>query len=139
MVYRIFFLLSYFYISLNYCDAQQKKIELNEVVLNEKSLPSIEINGKEYSFKGRDDLVKGIFKSKFWIDDIYIKLDLVEFYNETKIVYEIQGKIKVFIDDREILKNNSFKKIKAIKELNRRIKHFSFQREKNETLIKIKT
>ena len=139
MVFRISFLLLYFYITLNHCNAQQKEIVLNEVELIEKSLPSIEIRGKEYSFKRRDDLVKKIFKSRFWINDIYIKLDLIEFSNKTKIVYEIQGKIKVFIDGYEILKNNSYKKLKAIKDLNRRIKHFSFQREKNETLIKIKT
>ena len=139
MVFRISFLLLYFYITLNHCNAQQEKIVLNEVELIEKALPSIEIRGKKYTFKGRDYLVKKIFKSRFWIDDIYIKLDLVEFSNETKIVYEIQGKIKVFIDGYEILKNNSYKKLKAIKDLNRRIKHFSFQREKNETLIKIKT
>ena len=139
MVFRIFFLLLYFYISLNHSSAQQKEIVLKEVELIEKSLPSIEISGKKYSFKERDDLVKKILKSRFWIDDIYIRLDLVEFVNETKIVYEIQGKIKVFIDGYEILKNNSYKKLKAIKDLNRRIKHFSFQREKNETLIKIKT
>ena len=139
MVFRIFFLLLCFYISLNHCDAQYEEIVLDEVELIKKSLPSIEIRGKEYSFKGRDDLVKKIFKSRFWIDDIYIKLDLLEFSNETKIVYEIQGKIKVFIDGYEILKNNSYKKLKAIKDLNRRIKHFSFQREKNETLVKIKT
>ena len=139
MVFRIFFLLLYFYISLNHSSAQQKEIVLKEVELIEKSLPSIEISGKKYSFKERDDLVKKILKSRFWIDDIYIRLDLVEFVNETKIVYEIQGKIKVFIDGYEILKNNSYKKLKAIKDLNRRIKHFSFQREKNATLIKIKT
>ena len=139
MVFRISFLLLCFYITLNHCNAQQKEIALNEVELIEKSLPSIEIRGKEYSFKRRDDLVKKIFKSRFWINDIYIKLDLIEFSNQTKIVYEIQGKIKVFIDGYEILKNNSYKKLKAIKDLNRRIKHFSFQREKNETLIKIKT
>ena len=139
MVFRISFLLLHFYITLNHCNAQQEEIVLNEVELIEKSLPSIEIRGKEYSFKRRDDLVKKILKSRFWIDDIYIKLDLVEFSNETKIVYEIQGKIKVFIDGYEILKNNSYKKLKAIKDLNRRIKHFSFQREKNATLIKIKT
>ena len=139
MVFRIFFFIVMFYISLNHCDAQQEEIVLDEVELIKKSLPSIEIRGKEYSFKGRDDLVKKIFKSRFWIDDIYIKLDLVEFSNKTKIVYVIQGKIKVFIDGYEILKNNSYKKLKAIKDLNRRIKHFSFQREKNETLVKIKT
>ncbi len=139
MVFRISFLLLCFYITLNHCNAQQEEIVLNEVELIEKSLPSIEIRGKEYSFKRRDDLVKKIFKSRFWINDIYIKLDLIEFSNQTKIVYEIQGKIKVFIDGYEILKNNSYKKLKAIKDLNRRIKHFSFQREKNETLIKIKT
>ena len=139
MVFKNIFLLLCFYITLIHCNAQQEEIVLNEVELIEKSLPSIEIRGKEYSFKRRDDLVKKIFKSRFWIDDIYIKLDLVEFSNETKIVYEIQGKIKVFIDGYEILKNNSYKKLKAIKDLNRRIKHFSFQREKNETLIKIKT
>lgn len=139
MVFRIFFLLLYFYISLNHSSAQQKEIVLKEVELIEKSLPSIEISGKKYSFKERDDLVKKILKSRFWIDDIYIRLDLVEFVNETKIVYEIQGKIKVFIDGYEILKNNSYKKLKAIKDLNRRIKHFSFQREKNEILIRIKT
>ena len=49
------------------------------------------------------------------------------------------GKIKVFIDGYEILKNNSCKKLKAIKDLNRKIKQFSFQKGKNETLIKIKT
>ena len=139
MAIRISFLLLYFYINSNHCNAQQEEIVLDEVELNEKSLPSIEIRGKEYSFKGRDYLVKKIFKSKFWIDDVYIKLDLVEFSNETKIVYEIQGKIKVFIDGYEILKNNPYKKLKAIKDLNRRIKHFSFHREKNNTLIKIKT
>jgi hypothetical protein len=139
MVFKNIFLLLCFYITLIHCNAQQEEIVLNEVELIEKSFPSIEIRGKEYSFKRRDDLVKKIFKSRFWIDDIYIKLDLVEFSNENKIVYEIQGKIKVFIDGYEILKNNSYKKLKAIKDLNRRIKHFSFQREKNETLIKIKT
>ena len=73
MVFKNIFLLLCFYITLIHCNAQQEEIVLNEVELIEKSFPSIEIRGKEYSFKRRDDLVKKIFKSRFWIDDIYIK------------------------------------------------------------------
>tara|TARA_B100000886_G_scaffold189452_1_gene130324 strand:+ start:584 stop:832 length:249 start_codon:yes stop_codon:yes gene_type:complete len=78
MAFRIIFLMLYFFIAVYHFNAQQGEIVLNEVELIDKSLPSIEIGEKEYSFKGRDNLVKKILKSRFWINDIYIKLDLIE-------------------------------------------------------------
>ena len=139
MGFRIFFIMLFYYFSFYQCNAQQKYIKLDEVEVIEKSLPIIEIEGKEYSFKERDFLVKRILKYWFRPKIFYMKLDLLEFTDKQKFFYEIDGNVKVFIDGSKIFKKNKYKSLKAIKDLNNRIKHISIQKEKNETIIKIKT
>lgn len=139
MGFRIFFIMLFYYFSFYQCNAQQKYIKLDEVEVIEKSLPIIEIEGKEYSFKERDFLVKRVLKYWFRPKIFYMKLDLLEFTDKRKIFYEIEGNVKVFIDGSKIFKKNKYKSLKAIKDLNGRIKHISIQKEKNETIIKIKT
>tara|TARA_B100001094_G_C18021991_1_gene715616 strand:+ start:497 stop:892 length:396 start_codon:yes stop_codon:yes gene_type:complete len=129
----------FYYFSFYQCNAQQKYIKLDEVEVIEKLLPIIEIEGKEYSFKERDFLVKRVLKYWFRPKIFYMKLDLLEFTDKRKFFYEIEGNVKVFIDGSEIFKKNKYKSLKAIKDLNSRIKHISIQKEKNETIIKIKT
>ena len=139
MGFRIFFIMLFYYFSFYQCNAQQKYIKLDEVEVIEKSLPIIEIEGKEYSFKERDFLVKRVLKYWFRPKIFYMKLDLLEFTDKRKFFYEIEGNVKVFIDGSEIFKKNKYKSLKAIKDLNGRIKHISIQKEKNEIIIKIKT
>ena len=139
MGFRIFFIMLFYYFSFYQCNAQQKYIKLDEVEVIEKSLPIIEIEGKEYSFKERDFLVKRVLKYWFRSKIFYLKLDLLEFTDKRKFFYEIEGNVKVFIDGSEIFKKNKYKSLKAIKDLNGRIKHISIQKEKNEIIIKIKT
>lgn len=139
MGFRIFFIMLFYYFSFYQCNAQQKYIKLDEVEVIEKSLPIIEIEGKEYSFKERDFLVKRVLKYWFRPKIFYMKLDLLEFTDKRKFFYEIEGNVKVFIDGSKIFKKNKYKSLKAIKNLNSRIKHISIQKEKNETIIKIKT
>lgn len=139
MGFRIFFIMLFYYFSFYQCNAQQKYIKLDEVEVIEKSLPIIEIEGKEYSFKERDFLVKRVLKYWFRSKIFYLKLDLLEFTDKRKFFYEIEGNVKVFIDGSKIFKKNKYKSLKAIKDLNSRIKHISIQKEKNETIIKIKT
>ncbi len=139
MGFRIFFIMLFYYFSFYQCNAQQKYIKLDEVEVIEKLLPIIEIEGKEYSFKERDFLVKRVLKYWFRPKIFYMKLDLLEFTDKRKFFYEIEGNVKVFIDGSEIFKKNKYKSLKAIKDLNSRIKHISIQKEKNETIIKIKT
>ena len=139
MGFRIFFIMLFYYFSFYQCNAQQKYIKLDEVEVIEKSLPIIEIEGKEYSFKERDFLVKRVLKYWFRPKIFYMKLDLLEFTDKRKFFYEIEGNVKVFIDGSKIFKKNKYKSLKAIKDLNGRIKHISIQKEKNETIIKIKT
>jgi len=136
---KISFLFCIIIFSFHQCKAQQKYIRLNEVEVIEKSLPIIEIEGKKYSFKERDFLVKRILKYWFRPKTFYIKLDLLEFTGKRKFFYEIEGNVKVFIDGSEIFKKNKYKRLKAIKNLITRIKHINIQKEKNETIIKIKT
>ena len=139
MGFRIFFIMLFYYFSFYQCNAQQKYIKLDEVEVIEKSLPIIEIEGKEYSFKERDFLVKRVLKYWFRPKIFYMKIDLLEFTDKRKFFYEIEGNVKVFIDGSIIFKKNKYKSLKAIKDLNSRIKHISIQKEKNETIIKIKT
>ena len=139
MGFRIFFIMLFYYFSFYKCNAQQKYIKLDEVEVIEKSLPIIEIEGKEYSFKERDFLVKRVLKYWFRSKIFYLKLDLLEFTDKRKFFYEIEGNVKVFIDGSKIFKKNKYKSLKAIKDLNSRIKHISIQKEKNETIITIKT
>ena len=135
----MFFIMLFYYFSFYQCNAQAKYIKLDEVEVIEKSLPIIEIEGKEYSFKERDFLVKRVLKYWFRPKIFYMKLDLLEFTDKRKFFYEIEGNVKVFIDGSKIFKKNKYKSLKAIKDLNSRIKHISIQKEKNETIIKIKT
>ncbi|MAD12565.1 MAG: hypothetical protein P8J67_02005 [Flavobacteriaceae bacterium] len=139
MGFRIFFIMLFYYLSFYQCNAQPKYIKLDEVEVIEKSLPIIEIEGKEYSFKERDFLVKRVLKYWFRPKIFYMKLDLLEFTDKRKFCYEIEGNVKVFIDGSKISKKNKYKSLKAIQYLNSRIKHISIQKEKNETIIKIKT
>lgn len=128
-----------FCVSFFSCIAQGKQIRLNEVELVKKALPIIVVDRNQYSFRNRDFFIKTVLKSRFWEKRFYLKMDLSSFSTDSLLSYEIEGKVKAFIDGIELDRNHQFKKKKVIQVLNERIVHVSVSKFstvlKNESII----
>ena len=119
--------------------AQKGKIHLKEVEVTERSLPILEIDGREYSFRESNYFVRMILKSRFWHKSFYIKIDLASFYVDSTAVYEMEGKTKVFIDHQEIAKKHPYKSKKSIQRLSKKVHKIRVTKEKTGGVITILT
>ena len=122
-----------------FVSAQGRKIALREVAVFEKALPTIAVDGALYSFRERDFFVKMVLKSRFWQKSFYIRMDLVSFYSDQTLRYEIAGKTKVFINDAILGRKHAFKKKKVIQALNNSIENIRIYQKNQNREIYINT
>ena len=59
------------------------KIDLRNVNVGTKRLPTIFLFGEEYTARNRDDLLRGILKSQFYRPDLNIIINLEEFISKS--------------------------------------------------------
>lgn len=136
---KIGVLLWLFCLSLTSSFAQKGKIHLKEVEVTERSLPILEIKGREYSFRESDYFLRMILKSRFWQKSFYMKIDLASFYVDSTAVFEMEGKTKVFIDQKEMLKKHPYRRKKSIQRLSKKVYKISISKEETEGVIAILT
>ena len=55
------------------------KIDLNNVNVGTKRLPTIFLFGQEYTSRDRNELLRGLLKSQFFKEDLKIIINLEEF------------------------------------------------------------
>lgn len=130
----IFFLLFTFSKSFS----QGKKIDLNEVEVNVKALPIINISGVNYSFKERDYFITRLLTEPFWSKNFQIKIDLSSFYEDRNYVFTIDGKTIVKVDGEVLFRGHKYRSIRKIKKLLPEIKTVSIK-ENGSTEVEIKT
>ena len=130
----IFFLLFTFSKSFS----QGKKIDLNEVEVNVKALPIINISGVNYSFKERDYFITRLLTEPFWSKNFKIKIDLSSFYEDRNYVFIIDGKTIVKVDGEVLFRGHKYRSIRKIKKLLPEIKTVSIK-ENGSTEVEIKT
>ena len=86
-------------------DDEGTKIDLNNVNVQVKALPTIFLFGQQYTFRERDNFIRGILKSKWFLKDLSISLDLEEFYTLYADQGDSDNSWKVSVDD---LDQNTF-------------------------------
>ena len=65
------YLLFFLFMTLTTTEAQVgSKIDLENVDVETKALPTIVLFGKEYTFRERDDFIKGLLNSQFYLKDL---------------------------------------------------------------------
>ena len=110
-VYKIIILLivfSYNFLNAQTDDAEGTKIDLKNVDVKVKALPTIFLFGKQYTFRERDNFIKGILQSKWFLKDLSISIDLEEFYTKRVFRFNHNGKIEVYLKSKKLPLNNKY-------------------------------
>ena len=106
-LYKIIILLivfGYNFLNAQTNDDEGTKIDLNNVNVQVKALPTIFLFGKQYTFRERDNFIRGILKSKWFLKDLSISLDLEEFYIQTGFFdLIIREKLNSFLNQKSYL------------------------------------
>ena len=102
-----FFLLILF--SSNYLIAQEgSKIDLKNVNVGTERLPTIFLFGEEYTARERDELLRGLLKSKFYRPDLGIIINLQEFISKRVFSFRHKGPIDIIIDGKTLKNENRY-------------------------------
>ena len=102
-----FFLLILF--SSNYLIAQEgSKIDLKNVNVGTERLPTIFLFGEEYTARERDELLRGLLKSKFYRPDLRIIINLQEFISKRVFSFRHKGPVDIIIDGKTLKNENRY-------------------------------
>ena len=89
-------------------DDEGTKIDLNNVNVQVKALPTIFLFGQQYTFRERDNFIRGILKSKWFLKDLSISLDLEEFYTNRVFRFNHKGKVELLLKSKKLPTNNKY-------------------------------
>jgi len=84
------------------------KIDLKNVDVGTKALPTIFLFGKEYTFRERNKFIKDILKSQFYLKSLTISLDLEEFITKRVFRFNHKGKVDIYFKLRKLPQNNKY-------------------------------
>ena len=84
------------------------KIDLKNVDVTTKRLPTILLFGDEYTIRDRDELLKSLIKSRFYSPDLEIVINLQEFISKRQFNFKHNGSIKINIDSRKLKNQNRY-------------------------------
>ena len=84
------------------------KIDLKNVDVGTKALPTIFLFGKEYTFRERNKFIKDILKSQFYLKSLTISLDLEEFITKRVFRFNHKGKVDIYLKLRKLPQNNKY-------------------------------
>jgi hypothetical protein len=90
-----------------YCQ-EGSKIDLKNVNIGVKRLPTIFLFGEEFTARDRDDLLRGVLKSKFYRPDLNIIINLQEFISKRSFSFRHKGPIDIIIDGKRLRNENGF-------------------------------
>ena len=105
--YLITFLLLVFSSGNLYCQ-EGSKIDLKNVNIGVERLPTIFLFGEEFTARDRDDLLRGVLKSKFYRPDLNIIINLQEFISKRSFSFRHKGPIDIIIDGKRLRNENGF-------------------------------
>lgn len=108
MRYILTFLLLILF-SSNYLIAQEgSKIDLKNVNVGTERLPTIFLFGEEYTARERDELLRGLLKSKFYRPDLRIIINLQEFISKRVFSFRHKGPVDIIIDGKTLKNENRY-------------------------------
>ena len=84
------------------------KIDLNNVNVGTKRLPTIFLFGEEYTARERDELLRGLLKSQFYRQDLRIIINLQEFISKRVFSFRHKGPVDIIIDGKTLKNENRY-------------------------------
>ena len=84
------------------------KIDLKNVNVDTKRLPTIFLFGEEFTARDRDELLRGILKSQFNRPDLEIVINLQEFISKRSFSFRHKGSVDVIIDGKRLRNQNRY-------------------------------
>ena len=106
---RCFFAILIFLIisSTGLTGQEGSKIDLNNVNVGTKRLPTIFLFGKEYTSRDRNELIRGILRSQFYRESLKIVINLEEFTSKREFSFRHSGPIEINLNGKK-LKNQNY-------------------------------
>ena len=106
---RYFFAILIFLIisSTELTGQEGSKIDLNNVNVGTKRLPTIFLFGEEYTSRDRNELIRGILRSQFYRESLKIVINLEEFTSKREFSFRHSGPIEINLDGKK-LKNQNY-------------------------------
>ena len=92
----------------NLYSQEGSKIDLKNVNVGTKRLPTIFLFGEEFTARDRDDLLKGVLKSQFYRPDLQIIINLQEFISKRSFSFRHKGPIDVIINGKKLRNQNGY-------------------------------
>lgn len=83
------------------------KIDLNNVNVGTKRLPTIFLFGEEYTSRDRNELIRGILRSQFYRESLKIVINLQEFISKREFSFRHSGPIEINLNGKK-LKNQNY-------------------------------
>ena len=84
------------------------KIDLKNVNVGTERLPTIFLFGEEYTARERDELLRGLLKSKFYRPDLGIIINLQEFISKRVFSFRHKGPVDIMIDGKTLKNENRY-------------------------------
>ena len=84
------------------------KIDLKNVNVGTKRLPTIFLFGEEFTARDRDELLRGILKSQFHRPDLEIIINLQEFISKRSFSFRHKGPVDVIINGKKLRNQNGY-------------------------------
>ena len=95
-------------LSGNLFGQEGSKIDLKNINVETKRLPTIFLFGEEFTARDRDELLRGILKSQFHRADLEIIINLQEFISKRSFSFRHKGSLDVIIDGKRLRNQNIF-------------------------------
>jgi hypothetical protein len=104
----VFAILIFLIISSTELTGQEgSKIDLNNVNVGTKRLPTIFLFGEEYTSRDRNELIRGILRSQFYRESLKIVINLEEFTSKREFSFRHSGPIEINLNGKK-LKNQNY-------------------------------
>ena len=104
----VFAILIFLIISSSELTGQEgSKIDLNNVNVGTKRLPTIFLFGEEYTSRDRNELIRGILRSQFYRESLKIVINLEEFTSKREFSFRHSGPIEINLNGKK-LKNQNY-------------------------------
>ena len=91
-----------------YSQEEGSKIDLKNVNVASKRLPTIFLFGEEYTTRDRDELLRAILKSQFYRPDLEIIINLQEFISKRSFNFRHKGPVNIIIDGKRLRNQNKY-------------------------------
>jgi len=94
--------------SFNLIGQEGSKIDLSNVNVGTKRLPTIFLFGEEYTSRDRNKLIRGLLRSQFYRESLKIVINLEEFTSKREFSYRHNGPVEISLDGKKLKNQNSY-------------------------------